>query len=236
VRLLRELADDPGVPAVVVRIDSPGGDVLASDLIARGVARLAARKPVVASMGDVAASGAYCIAAEAHEILAEPTTLTGSIGVVLAGLDLEALLERLGIARDGLERGRHARIYDATRRRPAEERALLRAQVERIYARFVERVAQRRQLSSADAAAAARGRVWTGRDALQRGLVDAVGGLDQALARARTLAGIAPTAQAVMLRTPGARWTRWRRSDPLDGGPSAAAPALLWCPVRIPLR
>src|SRR5262245_23942918 len=225
VALLRELADDPAVPAVVLRIASPGGDVLASDLIARAVARLASRKPVVASMGDVAASGGYCIAAEAHEIVAEPTTLTGSIGVVLVGADFEALLERLGIARDGLERGRHARIYDATRRRPAEERALLRDQVEQIYARFVERVAARRQLSGAAAAAAARGRVWTGRDALQRGLVDALGGLDLALARARERAGIAPTARRVWLRAPSARWPRWRASDPL-GGSAAAASAL----------
>jgi protease-4 len=234
--VLRELEQDTSVPAVVVRIDSPGGDVLASDRIARALARVALRKPVVASMGDVAASGGYWVAAEAHEIVAEPTTLTGSIGVVMAGLDLEQLLARLGIARDGLERGRHARIYDATRRRPAEERALLRAQVEDIYARFVARVAQRRRLSDAAAAAAARGRVWTGRAALERGLVDALGGLDLALARARERAGLPAGPQRVWLRAPGVRWARWRRADPLDGGPAARPGALVWCPFRIPLH
>jgi protease-4 len=237
VGVLRELARDPAVPAVVMRIDSAGGDVLASDLIARAVARLAERKPVVASMGDVAASGGYYVATSAHEILAEPTTLTGSIGVVLAGLDLEELLARLGIARDGLERGQHARIYDFTRRRPADERALLREQVERIYAGFVERVAARRRLSPSDAQAAARGRVWTGRAALERGLVDALGGLDAALARARALAGIDPRSRRTSLRAPSlAPWARWRRADPLDGSPVASSGALFWSPIRIPLE
>jgi protease-4 len=236
VALLRELAGDPAVPAVVIRIDSPGGDVLASDLIARAVARLALRKPVVASLGDVAASGGYCVASEAHEIVAEPTSLTGSIGVVLAGLDFEGLLARLGIGLDGLERGRHARIYDATRRRPAEERALLREQVEGIYARFVERVALRRRLSPAAAAAVARGRVWTGRAAHGHGLVDALGGLDHALARARELAGIAARPPRMQLRAPRRRIPLWQRRDPLDGDPTASAGAWLWCPIRVPLR
>jgi protease-4 len=236
VGVLRELAADDSVPAVVLRIDSPGGDVLASDLIARAVSRLAERKPVVASMGDVAASGGYYVAAEAHEIVAEPTTLTGSIGVVLAGLDLEELLGRVGVTRDGLERGRHARIYDVTRRRPAGERAHLREQVERIYARFVDRVAARRRLSAEAAALAARGRVWTGRAALEHGLVDVLGGLDLALERACALAGISAVPPRMQLRAPavGLR-SRWRRADPLDGGPAAPGGALLWCPVRIPL-
>jgi protease-4 len=235
VGVLREVAADASVPAVVLRIDSPGGDVLASDLIARAVSRLAQRKPVVASMGDVAASGGYYVAAEAHEIVAEPTTLTGSIGVVLAGLDLEQLLDRLGVTRDGLERGRHARIYDVTRRRPTGERAHLREHVERIYAGFVDRVAARRRLSAADAALVARGRVWTGRAALEHRLIDALGGLDLALERACALAGIS-AAPRMQLRAPAAGLrARWRRADPLDGGPAAPGGALLWCPVRIPL-
>jgi len=235
--VLGELARDPAIPAVVLRIDSPGGDVLASDLIARAVSRLAAKKPVVASLGDVAASGGYYVATEAHEIIAEPTSLTGSIGVVMAGLDVEQLLSQIEVGVDGVERGRHARIYDATRRRGSEERALLRAQVERIYASFLERVAARRGLSPQAAAEAARGRVWTGRAALERGLVDSLGGLDLALERARVLAGLPAEPVQMRLRSPHPRlWLRIRPANPLDGGPSADSRAWFWCPIRIPLR
>jgi protease-4 len=237
VSVLAELARDPAVPAVVLRVDSPGGDVLASDLIARAVARVAAKKPVVASLGDVAASGGYYVATEAHEIVAEPTSLTGSIGVVMAGLDFEQLLARFEIGVDGVERGRHARIYDATRRRGPEERALLRAQVERIYASFLERVAARRRLPPEAAAQAARGRVWTGRAALERGLVDSLGGLDLALARARVLAGLPAAPARMQLRAPHARrWLSLRHRSPLDGDPGADSRAWSWCPIRIPLR
>ncbi len=233
--LLRRLGEDPGVGAVVLRVDSPGGDVLASDLIARAVSRLDERKPVVASMGDVAASGGYYVAMMAREILAEPTTITGSIGVVLAGIDVEGLLDRLGVATDGLHRGRRARIYDVTRARDDDERGALRVQVEQIYAGFVERVAAARELSAADAEKAARGRIWSGSAALEQGLVDRLGGLDDAIERARELAGLPDVARVQMHVPAQTPWARWRQSDPLDAAAAARAGAWLWCPIRIPL-
>jgi protease-4 len=235
VGLLRRLADDERVGAVVLRVNSSGGDVLASDLIAHAVEKLDAAKPVVASMGDIAASGGYYIAMMAREILAEPTTITGSIGVVLAGVDFEALLDRLGVDPDGLHRGRRARIYDVTRPRDEEERAVLREQVERIYAQFVEKVARARGLDETSAEAAARGRIWSGAAARERGLVDRLGGLDEAIARARALAELSPRGRIRLHAPAQTPWARWRQSDPLDGSASTRAGAQFWCPVRIPL-
>jgi protease-4 len=119
---LRRLAQSEEVCGVVLRVDSPGGDPLASDLIWRAVGKLAEKKPVVASLGDTAASGGYYVAMAANEIVAEPTTLTGSIGVVMLSLEFEGLLEGLGVRFDAVERGRHAGIYDPARPRTEEER------------------------------------------------------------------------------------------------------------------
>lgn len=198
-RSLRRLAEDRDVAAVVLRIDSPGGSALASDLILREVDRLRARKPVVVSMGDLAASGGYYIAARASQIVAEPATLTGSIGVfsgkfVTSGLETNLL----GITHDPLRRGRNAAIYSSREAFTPEQQQRVRALMENVYATFVGHVAAGRKLPRERVQAIAEGRVWTGADALRVGLVDALGGLDVALARARSLAGIAPR-QAVRI-------------------------------------
>jgi protease-4 len=208
--------------------------VLASDLIWRAVCRLRERKPVVASLGDVAASGGYYVALGAAEILAEATTLTGSIGALLVGLDLERLLSQLGVTHDGLQRGRHAGIYSATRPRDPDELALLQGQVDHIYRGFVQKVAQSRGQSEAELEKAAQGRVWTGEAAVGLGLVDALGGLEAALERARARAGLGPEQGEVVVRAPRrGTLARLRSRDPLG----AAGPgALLWCPLQIPLR
>jgi protease-4 len=189
--LLRQLERDPGVRAVVLRIESPGGDALASDLLWRAVRQLAATKPVVASLGDVAASGGYYVACAADAIFAEGATLTGSIGVVGGRLDAGGLYQRLGVAREGVERGARAGMLSAARPLAPGERAALRADLRAVYELFLERVAAGRGTTREAVDAVARGRVWSGRRALAEGLVDALGGPLEALAEARRRCGLA---------------------------------------------
>lgn len=235
--LLRRLARDDGVTAVVLRIDSPGGDALASDLIWRAVTRLVEAKPVVASFGDVAASGGYYVGMAANEIVAEPTTLTGSIGVVLAGISIDGLLDEIGVSFDGIARGRHARIYDATRERSQEERALLKRHVATLYRDFVAKAATGRGLTDSELALVAEGRIWTGAQAAERGLVDCLGGLDTAIDRARALSGLAPGAGEVTYLSwePG-RLERLLRRDPQDVALDLSRGAQFLCPIHVPLQ
>lgn len=190
--LLRRLERDDAVRGVVLRIDSPGGDALASDLLWRAVRRLADAKPVVASLGDVAASGGYYVAAGAHAIHAEDATLTGSIGVVGGKLDLEALYQRVGVAQEGVERGARAGLLSPARPLTPEERSAVRGELRAVYELFLERVAEGRGLSRDAVHAVARGRVWSGRRARDARLVDAAGGPLEALADARARAGLPP--------------------------------------------
>lgn len=188
---LEDLADDDGVKAVVLRVDSPGGSALASDLILRRVELLAREKPVVVSMSDVAASGGYYIAARANEIVAEAGTLTGSIGVVAGKFGTERFQrELLGATHDPLQRGAFAGLYSGLRPFDETERALMQSRLDATYERFLAHVAEGREMSRETVAAVAEGRVWTGSDALAVGLVDRLGGLDEAVAAAREAAGL----------------------------------------------
>ena len=236
VALLRRLAEDRDVQAVVLRIDSPGGDPLASDLIWRAVGKLREKKPVVASMGDAAASGGYYVAMAANEIVAERTTLTGSIGVVLMGLVFQELLEHIGIRFDGVARGRHAGIYDPYRQRSDEERELLARQVERMYRSFVAKAAAGRDRDVAEIEEVAEGRVWTGGQAHERGLVDHLGGLDTALERACALAGLAPGAGRPVYLAPSVPLLQRLRSVEPLGAHTLVTGISLLCPISIPLR
>jgi protease-4 len=182
---LRSAAEDGNVKAVVLRIDSGGGDGMASDLIWREVQRTRARKPVVVSMGDLAASGGYLAAMGADAIVAEPSTLTGSIGVFAMKPDLSGLLEKAGIRREPHQRGDKALVASITKPWTPEERAAMQAQIDAFYARFVERVATGRKLTREAVERVAQGRVWTGRQALDLGLVDRLGSLSDAVDLAR---------------------------------------------------
>jgi protease IV len=236
VRTLNALAADKRVAAVVLRVDSPGGDALASDLIWRAARRLAARKPLVASMGDVAASGGYYIAMAAPAIVAQPLTLTGSIGIVTGKVALgppaattatttdgkeaaggggggiwgvaraatsasassaasagppESLYERVGGYKKVLvSRGKFAELLTETRPFSPEERELFEGQAALAYASFRDKAAACRGQSVEALEAVAQGRVWTGREALERGLVDALGGVETAVAIAAAAAGV----------------------------------------------
>jgi protease-4 len=230
---LRAAAHDRRARAIVLRINSPGGSYVASDTIWREVVRArAAGTPVVVSMADVAASGGYFIAMAADAIVAQPGTLTGSIGV-LAGKPVTAsLLQRAGVSVDTVTEGRHADMFTTTRPFSDEEWARLNAWLDRIYADFTSKVADGRGLSIDQVHEVARGRVWTGADAAANGLVDHLGGLDTAVALARRKADLPDTAP---LRLFPRTHPLDRLRPPQSSEDRAAAPASLlaesWGPV-----
>jgi protease IV len=192
---LREAAEDPSVRAIIFRVDSPGGSWVASDVVRREVVRAReAGIPVVVSMGNAAASGGYLVSVSADRIVAHPSTLTGSIGVVAGRVGLDGLLARYGITFDAVDLGDAHAFYGLEGDLAPEDLAWLEREVDRIYGDFVELVAEGRGMTRGQADEAAQGRVWTGRDALDQGLVDALGGLPVAVAEARELAGLEPDA------------------------------------------
>ncbi|MDQ3037588.1 MAG: signal peptide peptidase SppA [Myxococcota bacterium] len=197
VRRMRELADDESVRAVVLRIDSPGGSALASDRMWHAVRRTAARKPVIVSVGDMAASGGYYIASAGHDIVAHPSSIVGSIGVVGGKVDASALLARIGVHAETLTRGAHAGWSTATAPFTDDERVVLRRIMESTYRRFVRRVAISREMSEERVLSSAEGRIWSGREGLERGLVDQLGGLPAAIALARQRGELDDDAQVV---------------------------------------
>jgi protease-4 len=171
-----------------LHVDSPGGGSLASDRIHHELEQLAAEKPLVACFADVAASGGYYVAAAAHCIVAQPATITGSIGVVSVRVVLEPLLAKLGIVTEVLKRGAHADALEVTRRLSDEERASFQRELEGMYRAFVGIVARGRKKKEDDVERLAEGRVWSGVDAQREGLVDLLGGFEVACDRARELA------------------------------------------------
>jgi protease-4 len=191
-QLFERLRRDEGVRGVVLRIESPGGDALASDLLWRSVMITRKEKPVVVSLGDVAASGGYYLAAAGDAVIAEAGTLTGSIGVVGGKLDVSGLYERLGIGRESLERGKRAGLERETRGFTPDEREALRGEMRGLYDLFLDRVAEGRGLPRDGVARCAQGRVWSGARARGHGLVDALGGPLEALTEVRRRAGLTP--------------------------------------------
>ncbi len=195
---LRQARNDDSVRALVLRVDSPGGSGAASDVIWREVQKTRRVKPVIVSMGDVAASGGYYIAMAGDVIVAQPGTITGSIGVFGGKFTLRGLYDKLGISKELVSRGRHAALFSDYRPWSPDERARVRALMESFYRDFVRRVAEHRGKTFDEADALARGRVWSGAQAHARGLIDRLGGLETAIAVAREKAGI-PASQAVTL-------------------------------------
>lgn len=207
VRQLEEALEDDSVKAVVLRVDSPGGSAFASEDIWRAVQRVKEEgKPVIASMGSVAASGGYYVSCGADAIYALPTTITGSIGVYAGPfLNAERLFDKVGLGTEIHARGRHSAMYSISKPLDASEAAALDRLVGLTYAQFKERVGAGRQLDDAAVEQVARGRVWSGVDAREQKLVDELGGFWDAVARARTEAGI-EAGQPVELFTYGSRF------------------------------
>jgi protease-4 len=192
---LRAAAADRRVRAIVLRVNSPGGSYVASATIWSEVVRARqAGTPVIVSMGDVAASGGYFIAMAADAIVAQPGTVTGSIGVLTGKPVTASLLERVGITTDSVTEGAHADMFTTTRPFSKEEWSKINSWLDRIYADFTGKVASGRNMTTAQVHEIARGRVWTGADAAANGLVDDLGGLDDAVALARRKARLPDSA------------------------------------------
>jgi protease-4 len=198
IRGLRQAGQDEGVRAIVLRVDSPGGSGTASDAVWREVGLARRTKPVVVSMGDYAASGGYYIAMGADAIVAEPGTITGSIGVFSGKFSLRGLYGKLGVSQETVRRGRNATLFSSWEPWTDEERAKVRSLNVAFYESFVAKAAEGRKKTREEIDAVAQGRVWTGEEALRVGLVDALGGLDTAVRLARERSRI-PKGQEVQI-------------------------------------
>lgn len=192
IEALRDAADRSSVEAIVLRIDSPGGSADASDHIWNEVVRAARRKPLIVSMSDLAASGGYYIAAGADSIVAQPGTLTGSIGVYGGKFNILGLYRKLGLNVETVSRGRNAEMMSPYRDFTPEEEARFNRQMEATYRTFVSRVSEGRKLDAAWVDSVGQGRVWSGVRGRDNRLVDALGGLERAFAMARDRAGLDP--------------------------------------------
>jgi protease-4 len=189
-RELRKLRRNGKVKAIVLRVNSPGGSAIASERIQRELSLIAATKPVVVSMGSVAASGGYWISTAAAQVFAEPNTITGSIGVFSLIPNIQQLANRNGLTFDTVKTGRYADLFTLSRPRTAAELAVLQRGTDAVYDAFIARVATARKLSADSVRAIAEGRVWSGEQARRLGLVDSLGSLDAALKSAASLAKI----------------------------------------------
>ncbi|MFZ1946320.1 MAG: signal peptide peptidase SppA [bacterium] len=196
---LKAMREDRSVKAVVLRVDSPGGQMAASDLIRREVELTKKEKPVIVSMGGLAASGGYHISCSADKILADEATLTGSIGVFNLWVHTRGLYQKLGINKEIMTRGRHADPMPTWRDVTEEDMSLMQRMVDQFYGKFVTDVASGRGMTYEEVDSVAQGRVWSGRAALRLGLVDGIGGLRAAIALARQEAGI-PADQEVDIK------------------------------------
>ena len=202
VAAVREAREDPAVKAIIVRIDSPGGAAVASDIIWRELALAQEAKPVIASMSDLAASGGYYIAAPADVVVAQPGTLTGSIGVVAGKFVIDGTLDKLGINVESVTNGRPAGFNSMFLPFSEDSREKLQQQIDATYETFLQRVAEGREMSRDDVHAVAQGRVWTGRQARENGLVDELGGFRRAVEIAKERAGIATDLEVTLVPYP----------------------------------
>jgi len=206
VKAVNQAAEDSSIKAIVLRVDSPGGSALASDIMWHALENAKAKKPLVVSMGDVAASGGYYIACNANKIVAQPSTVTGSIGMFMGKPVLKGFYDWIGVTSEYVTRGKNAGIFDETRKWSPEERAKMEDQAKKVYyGDFVPKVAAGRNKSNEEIDAIAQGRVWTGTQAKQNGLIDEFGGLEKAIEVAKELAKIPADKEVRRIGFPEAR-------------------------------
>jgi len=218
VQVARQIAADKRAAAMVLYVNSRGGSSTASEAMRQALAVVASRKPVVVVMGPIAGSGGYWVATPGSWIVARPGTLTGSIGVLSGKLVTGGLWQKLLFNRETIAFGDHVLLENDERPFSEEERAIVRADINRIYRAFLELVASARKMTTDQVDAIGQGKVWTGRQALERKLVDQLGGLEDGIARARALAGLPKKAPVREARGPK------RLIPPL----AEAAPAAAW--------
>jgi protease-4 len=205
IKAIRQVRDDDSIKGVILRIDSPGGDGIASDDILHEAKLLSQKKPTVISMSDLAASGGYFIAMTGDPLIAYRATETGSIGVFFGKPNLRGLYDKIGVRKELMTRGRFADIDTDTAPLNDVQRAKLRSEIELFYRSFVEKVASARKRKYDDVDALAQGRVWTGAQAKQNGLVDELGGIDRAIALVKQRAKIAATEKIKLVAYPPRR-------------------------------
>lgn len=248
-RAIDDAAEDESIRAILFRVDSPGGSALASDIVWHATREARKKKPVVVSFSDVAASGGYYVACGADAIVAQPGTVTGSIGVLMIRPVLTRLYEKLGIGTEVLTRGDGARLFTTSLPLDEAQRKRLGDEVERTYQLFLDRVEAGRGVDRAAIDKVGRGRVWTGEQALARGLVDELGGLHTAVARVRTELGLEADADVGLVVYPPPEPLATQLAQTLSGaiarasGPGLPLPgpvrqALAWLetlPVNAPL-
>ena len=216
VKVLRQVENDSSVKGVILRIDSPGGDGIASDEILHEAKILSHKKPMIISMSDLAASGGYFIAMTGDPILAYPNTETGSIGVFFGKVNVKGLMDKLGVTESALTRGRYAGIDAIDTPLTESDRAKLRKEIELFYTDFVQRVAEGRKRSYDQVEPLAQGRVWLGAQAKQNGLVDELGGLDRAVEMIKAKAKINASDKVTLVTYPPRRTLLdlvWNRQD-----------------------
>ncbi len=223
VEYLRKARADSSIRAIVLRIDSPGGSAVASDIIWREIMLTRDRKPVIASMSDVAASGGYYIAMPAHAIVAQPATLTGSIGVVMIRFVIDGTLDKLGLNMETVKSGKYADLFSPVRPFTPDERKKVGELMQATYDSFVEKAAAGRNTTPERIDAIAQGRVWTGKQAKELGLVDELGGLDKALALAKDRAKIAASSEVELVVFPPKKSLFDVVSEPLNRSDGSAA-------------
>jgi protease IV len=204
-KLIHQVQDDSSIKGVIVRVNSPGGEVTASDEIWRAMNILSKKKPLVISMSDDAASGGYYMVMTGDPIVAYSGTITGSIGVVFGKPNLHGLYDKLGIDKELIERGRFAAIDSDYESLSPEGRAKLREGIDADYRAFVTKVADSRKRQFNEIEPLAQGRVWLGQQAKKNGLVDELGGLDRAIELVKQKAKIAPSERVTLVTYPPKR-------------------------------
>jgi protease-4 len=224
IQALQDAADDAEARAIVFRVDSPGGSALASDLVWHATQEARKKKPVIVSMSDVAGSGGYYISTGANRIVAQPATMTGSIGVVFARPDVRGLLARVGVNTETIGRGKFAALDDLTTPLSADGRQKLIAEMDHIYDVFVDRVASGRGMTAERVNEIGRGRVWTGAQAKENGLVDELGGFRAAIQAAKHAAGIEPPQEVELVFFPKRKALLERLSELLSARASIELP------------
>ncbi len=198
---IKKYAQDRSVKAIVLRIDSPGGAVAPSQEIYEEVRKTAAKKKVVVSMGSIAASGGYYIASAATRIIADPGTLTGSIGVIMELPNVEGLMNKIGLKTEIIKSGKNKDMGTPFRTMKPEERKILQDVMDNVHEQFIRAVAKGRKMKIEDVRKIADGRIFTGEQALENGLVDQLGTLDDSIRTAARLAGISGEPQVVEEKT-----------------------------------
>jgi protease-4 len=196
---LAAMVEDEEVDAIILRVDSPGGSALASDLIWKQIRRVQEDVPVIVSMSGMAASGGYYVACPGDSIFADPGTLTGSIGVYAGKMDRSAMYGKIGVQREFITRGENALLFSDAGGFTDSQRAMFTAQLEQFYERFLAKVGEGRGLERDAVHAVAQGRVWTGRQALEHGLVDGLGGFDRAVDSAKWTLGLEPSDKVALV-------------------------------------